>query len=138
MMMGSIIQGATISRPLPRIQIGCGPRGPGMFRAMMADPEKIRCRCRPRGVQPYPFGRGMLIEYAGTERGWRYEGRGPFCIRFDPSRSSQNLCSTNIRSVKPPRKAKRYFSIVYFIKTPGVYSLGFYLHLSIYLSIEFQ
>jgi hypothetical protein len=46
MMMGSIIQGATSSRPLPCILIGCGPWGPGMFRAVMTNPERIRCRCR--------------------------------------------------------------------------------------------
>jgi hypothetical protein len=91
MMMGSIIQGVTISRPLPRILIGCGPRGPGMFRAVMTDSGRIRCGCRPGGVEPYPFDRGLLIEDAGTERGWRYKGRGPFCIRSDPSRLSQNL-----------------------------------------------
>jgi hypothetical protein len=92
-MMGSIIQGATSSRPHPRILIGCGPWGPGMFRAVMADPGRMRCGCRPGGVEPYPFDRGLLIEDAGTERGWRYEGRGPFCIRSDPSRSSQYLCT---------------------------------------------
>jgi hypothetical protein len=46
MMMGLIIQGATRSRPLPCILIGCGLWGPGMFRAVMTDPERIRCRCR--------------------------------------------------------------------------------------------
>jgi hypothetical protein len=97
-MMGSIIQGATSSRPLPRILIGCGPWGPGMFRAVMTDPGRMRSGCRPGGVEPYPFDRGLLIEDAGTERGWRYEGRGPFCIRSDPSRSSRNLCSTNERT----------------------------------------
>jgi hypothetical protein len=131
MMMGSIIQGATTSRPLPRILIGCGPRGPGMFRAVMTDPGRIRCGCRPGGVKPYPFARGLLIEDAGTERGWRYEGRGPFSIRSDPSRLSQNLCSTNERSVQPPRKAKRYFSLVYFYqRRPALFllnSIFFYL-----------
>jgi hypothetical protein len=90
-MMGSIIQCATSSRPLARILIECGPWGPGMFRAVMTDPGRMRSGCQPGGVEPYPFNRGLLIEDAGTERGWRYEGRGPFCIRSDPSRSSQCL-----------------------------------------------
>jgi hypothetical protein len=54
-MMGSIIQGATSSRPLPRILIGCGPWGPGMFRAVMTNPGRMRSGCRPGGVEPYPF-----------------------------------------------------------------------------------
>jgi hypothetical protein len=97
MMMGSIIHGATISRPHPRIQIGCGPRGPRMFRAVMTDPGRIRCRCRPRGGQPLSFRPRTVNRGCGHGAGWRYEGRGPFCTRSDPSRSSQSLCSTNER-----------------------------------------
>jgi hypothetical protein len=132
-MMGSIIQGATSSRPHPRILIGCGPRGPGMFRAVMTDPGRMRCGCRPGGVEPYPFDRGLLIEDAGTERGWRYEGRGPFCIRFDPSRSSRNLCSTNERTKRAtsPESETLFFSCLLLSKTPGVVSLELYLLLSI-------
>jgi hypothetical protein len=103
-MMGLIIQGATSSRPHPRILIGCGPRGPGMFRAVMTDPGRMISGCRPGGVEPHPFDRGLLIEDAGTERGWRYEGRGPFCIRSDPSRESQNLCSTNAACNLPGKR----------------------------------
>jgi hypothetical protein len=76
-----------------------------MFRAVMTDPGRMRCVCRPGGVEPYPFERGLLIEDAGTERGWRYESRGPFCIQSDPSRSSRIALFTVQRS--PPRKAKR-------------------------------
>jgi hypothetical protein len=55
-MMGSIIQGATSSRPHPHILIGYGPRGPGMFRAVMTDPERMRGRWRSEGR---PNGRAL-------------------------------------------------------------------------------
>jgi hypothetical protein len=67
------------------------------------------------------------MEDAGTERGWRYKGRGPFCIRSDPSRLSQYLGT----SVHLPEKRNVIFLLFTFIKTPGVVSLEFYLLLSI-------
>jgi hypothetical protein len=138
MMMGSRIQGATSSRPLPRIQIGCGPGGPGMFRAVMTDPGRMRCGCGPGGVEPYPFDRGLLIEDAGTEREWRYEGRGPFCIRSDPSGSSQNLCSTNERTKRETslKSETLFFYCLLYQDTWRLFS--WILSASIYLSIEFE
>jgi hypothetical protein len=59
-MMGSIIQGATSSRPLPCILIGCGPWGPGMFRAVMTDPERIMASADKRpGPEGRPKGRTL-------------------------------------------------------------------------------
>jgi hypothetical protein len=64
MMMGLIIQGATISRLLPRILIGCGPRGPGMFRAVMTDEERIRCQYRQEdGPEGRPKGRALRASF---------------------------------------------------------------------------
>jgi hypothetical protein len=63
------------------------------------------------------------MEDAGTERGWRYEGRGPFCIQSDPSRLSQNLCSTNKRYTSQESETL-FFSCLLYQRRPALLLLN--------------